>query len=266
MLGRRVSITVVVLLCLSACSPAESTSPADPPRFGVRIERTFPHDPTAFTQGFEIDDGRLLEGTGRSGQSRITATDLASGTIVARDDLPAPLFGEGITRTRDGATVWQLTWQNGVAIARDPDTLAETSRVQYSGEGWGICALADGRLVTSDGSSTLTFRNPTSFDVTGTVAVTRSGEPQGRLNELECTPDGVLANVWQTNDVVRIDTTSGRVVADIDASALRAALGSDAEDVDVLNGIAAVPGTDRFLMTGKLWPTTFEVSIVPRDS
>lgn len=258
------STTLVVLCCVSACSPTQSAPSADPPAFDVRIERTFPHDPTAFTQGFEIDDGRLLEGTGRSGQSRITATDLASGTVVARADLPAPLFGEGITRTRDKSTVWQLTWKDGVAIARDPDTLAERSRVQYSGEGWGICALADGRLVTSDGSSTLTFRDPATFDVTGTLAVTRSGKPRDRLNELECTPDGVLANVWQTDDVARIDTTSGQVVADIDASALRAALGSDAGDVDVLNGIAAVPGTDRFLMTGKLWPTTFEVSIVPR--
>ncbi|GGG22502.1 glutaminyl-peptide cyclotransferase [Rhodococcoides trifolii] len=259
-------MTLVVLACVSACSSAESTPPADVPGFDVRIERTFPHDPTAFTQGFEIDDGRLIEGTGRSGQSRITATDLASGEVVARADLPVPLFGEGITRTRDGATVWQLTWQNGIAIARDPDTLAEKARVQYAGEGWGICALADGRLVTSDGSSTLTLRDPSSFDVTGTVAVTRSGEPRDRLNELECTPDGVLANVWQTNDIVRIDTTSGLVTADIDASPLRSALGSDADGVDVLNGIAAVPGTDRFLMTGKLWPTTFEVSLVPRNS
>jgi glutaminyl-peptide cyclotransferase len=32
---------------------------------------------------------------------------------------------------------------------------------------------------------------------------------------------------------------------------------------DVLNGIAAIPGTDEFLITGKHWPSLFRVRFVP---
>ncbi|WP_315771087.1 glutaminyl-peptide cyclotransferase [Rhodococcoides kroppenstedtii] len=252
--------SVVTAGCSPASTPATPVGQAE--RLEVRILATEPHDPTAFTQGLELDGDRLLEGTGRSGQSRITATDRATGEVLARDDLPAPLFGEGITRAGD--VVWQLTWRDGIAVARDPDTLTELRRVTYDGEGWGICATDDA-LITSDGSDTLTVRDPVTFAVRSTRSVTSGGQPVTALNELECTPDGVWANRWRTDEIVRIDPDSGEVTAVVDAAPLRASLDPDA-DVDVLNGVAAVDGTDRFLVTGKLWPTMFEVQFVPADA
>lgn len=221
---------------------------------------TRPHETTAFTQGLEIVGGSLYESTGLRGRSYVQRSDLATGRVLARRDLPDNLFGEGITVAGD--RLWEITWQSHVAIARDPLTLAETGRVTYQGEGWGLCAQPD-RLVMSNGTATLTFRDRTTFAATSTVTVTADGSPVKDLNELECTPDGqVWANVWQTNQIIRIDPRTGHVTATVDASGLLNP--TQARDADVLNGIAALPGTDRFLITGKLWPTMFVVRFVPR--
>lgn len=226
----------------------------------VDVVSSRPHEPTAFTQGLEIDGGELYESTGLRGRSYVQRSDLATGRVLARRDLPEDLFGEGITVAGD--RLWQITWQSHLAIARDPLTLAEKGRAAYEGEGWGLCAQPD-RLVMSNGSATLTFRDRATFAVLSTVTVTADGAPVSKLNELECTPDGqVWANVWQTDQILRIDPRTGHVTATVDASGLLTP--AQARDADVLNGIAAIPGTDRFLVTGKLWPTTFEVRFVPR--
>ncbi len=261
---RLLPLLVAGPLVLAGCSSASPVRVAEAtPEVAVLVPEvvaTAPHDPTAFTQGLEIRDGQLYEGTGRLGRSRATRTDLATGQVQASVDLPADQFGEGLTLAGD--RLWQLTWKSGVAIRRDPQTLAQTGTAAYDGEGWGLCAQPE-RLVMSNGSAILTFRDRTTFAATGTVEVTLDGEPVDMLNELECTDDGqVLANVWQTDQIVRIDPATGHVTAVVDAAGLLDR--TTAPDADVLNGIAAVPGTDELLLTGKLWPTVFTVRLVPR--
>jgi glutaminyl-peptide cyclotransferase len=263
-----VALAVLVVACGPAATPAPPGSVLDDPaalagagvaRLGVTVLGTTPHDRTAFTQGFEIDGGTLWEGTGREGRSELRELDPATGALRRSVPLPADVFGEGVTVLPD--RVWQLTWRDGVVYDRDPATLAVRRTLPLDREGWGICHL-DGRLVTSDGSDELVFRDPVSFVPTGAVRVTAAGAPVRELNELECTPGGVWANVWQTDHVVRVDPASGRVTAVVDAAGLLPP--ADRAGADVLNGIAAVPGTDEFLLTGKLWPTTFRVRFVPR--
>ncbi|GGV99022.1 glutaminyl-peptide cyclotransferase [Streptomyces narbonensis] len=247
---------------------AQTTTPAPTSTLRVELLRaetrnTFPHDPRAFTQGLEFRGATLYESTGRVGHSSLRAGP--PGKPPTRYvGLPAPLFGEGITLT--GSRLWQITWRNGIAIERDPTTLAERRRVGYEGEGWGLCHQHDGgqeRLVMSDGTDRLTFRDPDTFEATGGVDVRQDGSPATRLNELECTPDGfVYANVYPTDTILRIDSHTGTVTANIDAAGLLTA--SERRGAKQLNGIAAVPGTDRFLLTGKLWPRMFEVTFVPR--
>jgi glutamine cyclotransferase len=220
----------------------------------VDIVAVRPHDRTAFTEGLEIDDGVLFEGTGISGKSGLRASDLKTGAELNRVELPAPLFGEGIAVS--GGSLWQLTWRDRIAIERDPRTLAERRRVYFVGEGWGLCAQA-GRLVMSDGSSTLTFRDPSTFERIGSI--TLDGHDGARLNELDCAEDGsVYANVWPTDKILRIDPATGAALAEIDAKALRDRV-ADTPGIDVLNGVAHIPGTDRFLLAGKNWPDIFEV-------
>lgn len=271
------ALAPVAILLTGACDPGSGTgslapTPASAPavvaRLQPQVEGTMPHDATAFTEGLEVHDGVVYESTGMNGTSWVQRRDLASGQVLAQAALTPDLFGEGITVAGD--KLWQLTWKNGVAIERDPVTLAERGRVPLRGlqgqqlEGWGACF--DGTsVVTSDGSATLTFRDPATLAAQRTVDVTRDGAPVRNLNELECLPDGkVAANVWMTTDIVRADLGDGGVDAVVDAGALPAQLPPQpigAPPRDVLNGIAALPdGT--FLLTGKYWPQMFVVRFV----
>ena len=180
-------------------------APGQPPlRLRVEVLDRLPHDTDAYTQGLVLSDGRLFESTGLEGQSDVREVDPATGRVVRSTPLAKDQFGEGLAAVDDELV--QLTWQNGVALVWDRDTLQEQRRASYRGEGWGLCfdGVTD-RLVQTDGSSTLIFRDPTTFAELGRVRVTLDGKPLEQLNELECTTDGVWANVWQTSSIVRID-------------------------------------------------------------
>ncbi|MFP1627990.1 glutaminyl-peptide cyclotransferase [Streptomyces sp. 5K101] len=238
-------------------TPGQSAARVEP--LTVRVVETLPHDPTAFTQGLEMAHGMLYESTGLAGRSTLRA-GRPGAPPAQRAELPSPLFAEGITVV--GPKLWQLTWRNGIAIERDARTLAELRRVPYDGEGWGVCHQRHrGRLVTTDGTSRLVFRDTRTLEKRGEVAVTADGRPVGRLNELECVGDIVYANVWPTDRIVRVDADSGDVTGDIDVPPLLSK--AERRHTDVLNGIAAVPGTEQFLLTGKWWPRMFRVSFVP---
>jgi glutamine cyclotransferase len=246
----------VALLLVAAPAAAQSAA--------MRVETvaSYPHDPRAFTQGLVWQDGALYESTGLVGRSSLRQVELTSGRVLRQADLPPPLFGEGLAWAR-GELV-QLTWQSGRALRWAPADFASRGEWKYDGEGWGLCF--DGTaLVQSDGSHRLFFRDPQTFAVTRTLAVTENGQPLGRLNELECVGDLIYANVWMTDRIVAIASLNGVVRASIDAGGLlsageRAAIGQGA----ILNGIAHDPGDGTFLLTGKLWPKLFRVRFVPR--
>ncbi|MBI8988604.1 glutaminyl-peptide cyclotransferase [Corynebacterium sp. CCM 8863] len=265
-LSRILTATLTTLL-LAGCAREPAPRVEDGPeveRLGVEVVAQHPMDPRSFTQGLEFDGERLLVGTGLRGASRIYSSTL-DGTEIRSERLPGDLFGEGITDT--GATVWQLTWKSGTAIRRDRETLRETDRVSYPGEGWGLCAFND-TVVMSDGTDHLRLLDPTNLRERARIPVTVAGEPVAQLNELECLEDHghryVLANIWKSTDILRIDPDTGTVDALIDASDLAAMKSRGAEDV--LNGIAGVPGTDRLLLTGKRWGTLYEVRLTEHPS
>lgn len=243
---------------LLAAAPARAQAAA----MGVQVLASYPHDPRAFTQGLLLHDGALYESTGLVGRSSLRQVELASGKVLRQKDLPPPLFGEGLAWAK-GELV-QLTWQNQRALRWDPPTFEPRGEWRYDGEGWGLCF--DGKaLVQSDGSPTLTFRDPATFAALRTVQVTENGKPLGLINELECVGDTIYANVWTTDRIVAIAAASGAVRNSIDASGLltaaeRKTLGSQA----ILNGIAFDPSNNTFLLTGKLWPKLFRVRFVPR--
>ena len=251
------ALTALVAGCAATPEPYRRTAPT---QLRAEIVQQIPHDTRAFTEGLEIHDGTLYEGTGNEGGSTIRAVDPATGTVLRQADLPKDLFGEGITVVDQ--TIWQLTYREGIAINRDRTTFAERRRTSYQGEGWGLCHdAAANRLIMSNGTDTLTFRDPITFDARGELRVTSAGNPVSRLNELECAHGAIFANVWKTDTIVRIDPVSGAVTADIDLDGLLPA--EQRARVDVLNGIAAVPETDDFLVTGKYWPKMFRVRFVP---
>jgi len=220
---------------------------------------SLPHDTTSFTEGLQRDGTTLWEGTGLAGVSELRELDPDTGALVRSAPLPGKLWGEGIAVTGD--TIWQLTYQDGVALLWDKATLKVKRQVALTGEGWGLCY--DGsRLVQSDGSATLRFRNPATFAQTGALTVTLDGKPVPQLNELECAGGQVWANVWPTTQLVRINPASGRVTAKVDGSGLLTP--EQAQGTDVMNGITWLGG-DEYLVTGKYWPVMLRVRIVVPD-
>lgn len=228
------------------------------------VIETYPHDITAYTQGLEVMDGLLLESTGRQGhpggdvvyESDVRRVDIATGEVVQRADAPGTVFGEGLTRVGD--ELIQITWQDQRAFWWDAETFEFLREVSYEGQGWGLCFDGE-RLVMTDGSEKLFFRDPVTFDLIGEIRVTQSGTPIASLNELECIDGKVWANVYRTDFIIRIDPDTGFVDGIVDAASLEQ---PRVQPTEVLNGIAWDAETDTWLVTGKFWPTMYRVRFV----
>jgi glutaminyl-peptide cyclotransferase len=217
-----------------------------------------PHDTGAYTQGLVSKDMLLFESTGLYGRSDVRVTDLRSGRVLRSKALPVDRFGEGLTLF-NGA-LYQLTWKSGVAYSYDPSTLALRDSFHYGGEGWGL--TTDGTsLIISDGSDSLRVVSPETFQVQRVVHVRYRGAPLHRLNELEYVNGDLLANVYQSNVVLRIDALTGQVRDFIDFETLYRDRSTTAE---FMNGIARAPNGDELLLTGKRWPVVFRVRIDQR--
>lgn len=251
-----IALTVVVL-ALSAHSGAEAQTGAAIERFGYEVLEKIPFDRSNFVQGLQIVDGRLYLGTGRYGESRLREYAFPAMTLTRERELLASLFGEGITRF--GAHIYQLTWRAGQILVYEAGTFEEVATHRIDTEGWGI--THDGTsLIYSDGTPVVRFLDPNTLRRQREITVTLNGRPLPRLNELEYIDGEIWANVWMTNQLVRIDPADGRVVAIID---LRGLLdpADRAADTDVLNGIAQDPATGDVWVTGKRWPWLYRIRL-----
>jgi glutamine cyclotransferase len=239
------------------------TTPLQPTIYDYTVVKSYPHDPNAFTQGLVYLDGVFYEGTGLYGRSSLRKVAPETGAVLQQHDLDETLFGEGIAVLGD--EIYQLTWQNGVGFVYDRESFAEKRRFTYTTEGWGL--THDGEhLIMSDGTPFLYFRDPATLEEVRRITVTVSGEPVMRLNELEYIDGKVLANVWQTDYMLRIDPATGVVdgIYDFTGLLVQAPPSTSATAPDVLNGVAYDRDTGRFFVTGKLWPAVFEVEMHPR--
>ncbi|MEL7157146.1 MAG: glutaminyl-peptide cyclotransferase, partial [Actinomycetota bacterium] len=249
-----------------ATAPAPVPAPPLAGNYVPSVVGQFPHDATVFTQGLEFFDGALLESGGGWNESSLRLFDYETGSDRWRLDLAEDdLFAEGVTVVEGSAL--QLTWQSRTLLVTDLTTTAATPapperRLEhYAGEGWGLCFDGD-RLVMSDGSDRLTFRDAVTFEATGSVEVTLNGRPVESINELECVGTQVVANVWQADTIIVIDPATGIVDATIDASDLVPA-GQVGSRSEVLNGIAYHQERGTFWLTGKRWPVLYEVELIP---
>ncbi len=246
----RLACALAVLLV--ACSSTDAQPTEIGP--GYVVVDQFPHDPEAYTQGFDFQGPRLFEGTGLYGQSSLRRVDLATGEVLRKVDIADRFFGEGIVVL--GKRVYQLTWQSERAFLYDKRTFDRIRRFSYEGEGWGL--THDGsRLIMSDGTSTIEFRDPATFAVLDAIEVTDGGEPVASLNELEWVEGEIFANVYPTNDVVRIDPATGEVTGHLDLTPLK----EQEQDGEVANGIAYMETEDRLFVTGKLWSSVYEIEL-----
>ena len=260
--GRRVVAATRAAYCaavIAACQiPAagrepQASSRGTAPIWRHEVVRAYPHDRDAFTQGLVFRDGALFESTGLNGKSSLRLVDLTTGRVTRRVSVDRRYFAEGLAAW--GPNLVQLTWETGIGFVYDRASFKLLRTFTYQGEGWGL--TDDGRqLVMSDGSSTLRFLDPVTFAVTRRVTVTDGPRAIDHLNELEVVDGLIFANVWLTDRIAVIDPADGRVVGWLDLADL---VPAGASGNAVLNGIAYDSGAKRLFVTGKLWPTLYEI-------
>lgn len=230
------------------------------PTFTYKIINIYPHDSEAFTQGLIYSNGYLYEGTGQRGQTTLRKVDLKTGTVLQFHELSNEYFGEGITIFED--RIIQLTWQSNTGFYYDRESFMLIEKFYYATEGWGITHDGE-RLIMSDGTATLHFLTPHTFEETGQVEVTDTEGPVKGLNELEYVKGEIFANVWPGDRIVRISPDTGDVTGWIDLSGLLGYYQKN-QQIDVLNGIAYDSENDRLFVTGKYWPKLFEIRLIPK--
>jgi glutaminyl-peptide cyclotransferase len=257
MVTRLLAVTLAAIgLCACSARP-DAAAPAVIPSLDYSIVRIYPHDPDAFTQGLLFHDGALYESTGRNGFSSLRTVKLETGEVLRKVDVPEMYFAEGLALA--GSRLVQLTWQAQTGFVYDLATFARLGTFDYKGEGWGL--TTDGaRLIMSDGTPELRFLDAQTLKETGRITVRDAGVPVKDLNELEMIDGAVFANVWMTPRIVRIDPKTGVVTGhlDLDRIVPRPVAG---QAIDVLNGIAWDAQGKRLFITGKLWPSLYELKV-----
>jgi glutaminyl-peptide cyclotransferase len=235
-------------------------SAAAAPVMGYKIVARYPHSTQSYTEGFLYLDGLFYEGTGIEGQSALLAIEPKTGKPLQKREMAPEYFGEGIVDW--GPNIYQWTWKSEICFVYDRFSLRPVKQFRYTGEGWGMTRTAK-ELITSDGSATLRFRDPETFQETHHIMVKDGAKVIDNLNELEFIKGEIYANVWHENMIARINPRDGHVISWIDLSGLL----PDDQMVNaesVLNGIAYDARGDRLFVTGKQWPTVFEIRVLPR--
>jgi glutamine cyclotransferase len=229
-------------------------------QYTYNVVHVYPHDSNAFTQGLVFENGTLYEGTGLYGQSTLRRVQLETGNVLQVHSLSSEYFGEGITIFDD--KIIQLTWQSRKGFIYDKHTFSLLQEFNYTTEGWGI--THDGsQLIMSDGTATLHFLDPETYQQTRQIEVQDNGRPVTRLNELEYIQGDIYANIWLEKKIAIINPQTGQVKAWIDLSGIYNQPVSDSDNV--LNGIAYDAIEDRLFVTGKRWSQLFEIKLVSSE-
>ncbi|KAK3037230.1 hypothetical protein RJ639_030123 [Escallonia herrerae] len=241
-------VCVIVLLSVSSNMWATFGSDAQFDQlYTIEVVNEFPHDSNAFTQGLLYGgNDTLFESTGLNKHSSVRKVALRTGKIESLQKMEDSDFGEGLTLL--GKRLFQVTWLEKTGFIYDRNNLSNFKKFTHEmQDGWGLAT--DGSvLFGSDGTSTLYQIDPQTLKVMRKQVVKYKGHEVHNLNELEYINGEVWANVWQSDCIARISPIDGTV---------------HAWDIDVLNGIAWDRDKDRIFVTGKLWPTLYEIKLHP---
>jgi glutamine cyclotransferase len=254
-----VFVVTVVLVASVAWLAFFSSEPKSngPTMYTYQIVKTYPHNTTAFTEGLAFNDGSLYESTGLYGASSLRQVNLTDGAIQKELSLPPQYFAEGLTVVNDSLV--QLTWENKTGFIYNKQTFAVEGNFSYPTEGWGL-TFNGTDLVMSDGTANLYFLNPTTYQRVGEISVHDGNTSVTNINELEYINGDVYANIWLQQKIAIINPQTGLVKGWIDLSGIYQ---SNVPD-DVLNGIAYDAQTSRLFVTGKDWPSLYQITLTPQ--
>ena len=261
--------TCIALLFIVACGNNAEHKPVPenhqddtPPNIDFKVARVFPHYTTSYTEGFLFHNGLLFESTGHtnsypSTRSLFGPVDLKTGRIEAKVEIDKKkYFGEGIVFLKE--RVYQLTDTTRIGFIYDANTYKKLSSFNYEGEGWGLTTNGTD-LIMSNGSSNIYYRDPLTFNIVKTLSVNDNNGPVQNINEMELIKGYIYANQWQTDYILKIDTTSGKVVGRLDLSSLKTESRVRYAYAEETNGIAYDSVNNKIYVTGKLWPQIYEI-------
>lgn len=269
-------LPVLLAISLAACRDSSNSTessgsidePAvsnEPAAISYTIVNATPHDTNSFTEGLLVHDGKLYESSGAPEDNPVTRSifgevDPKTGKIDVKAELDRSIyFGEGISFLN--GKVYQLTWQNKIGFIYDAKTFKKLGQFTIpSAEGWGM--TTDGSsLILSDGTSNLTFLNPNTFKTEKILGVTDNNGPVGNINELEYIKGSIYANIYESSNIVRIDPVSGKITGKADFSKLNKEVKEKDPQADFMNGIAYDSAKNKIYITGKLWPSIYEIRL-----
>lgn len=173
---------------------------------------------------------------------------------------------EGMSYVRT-VRMLRLGWQVPVRVTfnniRTPDRLAGilARKLEPDSAAW-LAALTSDSLARVYGLTPQTI-DPATFRPLRTIEVYTDRNKVMYVNEMEWVRGELWANVYTSDNVIRIDPQSGAVLGVIDLGGLLSPADIDAT-TDVLNGIAFDPATGRIFVTGKNWNKLFEIEVVKR--
>jgi glutaminyl-peptide cyclotransferase len=243
-----------VLAVALNCNQAGNRQAEAPVNYSYSVVNTYPHDIQAYTEGLIFDGGWLYESTGITSESSLRKVDLQTGKVLQQYNLSSGIFGEGLAAVGDSLV--QLTWRNHVGYVYDKATFGLQRSFDVHGEGWGL--TYDGQnLIMSNGSSTLTFLNPQTYQMLNQINVKNGDEPLTNINELEYINGSIYANIWHSMKIAIINPQTGQVTGIIDLTGIYEQPSYD----EVLNGIAYDAQNGRLFVTGKDWPNLYEITI-----
>ena len=263
---------VICCLFLAACNPAEKEDSAGSEK-PVAVERkeipvleysvtaSFPHDSMSFTEGLTVYNDQLFESTGSPAgslfRSVVGPVDLKTGKISVKAELDQKYFGEGIVFFKN--KMYQLTYTTQVGFMYDAKTFKKVGQFSFANkEGWGM--TTDGSyIIMSDGTENLSYYD-SDFKFIKTLSVKENGYAQELLNELEYINGFIYANIYTTDDIVKIDPATGEVVAKINLRPLSYSVRNLHPTALEMNGIAYDATKDKIYVTGKAWPIMYEVN------
>ena len=230
----------------------------NPNKLKFKIKNIFPHDTDAYTQGLTFDKNRFFESTGRRGFSSLKEVELKSGKTIKKIDLDNKYFGEGITVFND--KIYQLTWEANLGFVYDKNSFEKIDQFKYNHEGWGITTY-DNKLLISDGTETIYFIDPESYKLIKKIQVYNKNGPIKLINELENVKGKIFANIYGKEEIIIFNPETGIVESILYLNYILNKKNYN-KKFDVLNGVAYNSITNQLFVTGKLWPSIFEIEII----
>jgi glutamine cyclotransferase len=255
---------LVLALLLAACNNNNTTTEINnssaiipiPATLNYTVLNVYPHDTSSFTEGLFLHEGLMFESTGNKGRSKLLQVDVKTGKINKSLKLSNDFFGEGITVLN--GKIYQLTYQEHKVFVYDLNFKKLSQEFEWPYEGWGMTTNGKS-LIIGTGGSNLYFVNPETFKIERTLGVTNNNGYVSMINELEWVDGAIYANIWQTNEIIKINAQTGLVESKADFTDILKKSNVPDSSSEAFNGIAYNPSTKTFYVTGKWWPALFEI-------